>query len=72
MVDGLKGLLNEPHDVLSYEDKTQQFGLLIADTGNDCLRVAKQESANKWMVVTPVIEGVPDNRMNCKGGVCKL
>lgn len=71
MLDGKKPLLNEPNGLWAYIKKGEMKGLFIADTGNNCIRLAKPSGE----VETLDIQGIPDIRetaVDCKEGVCEV
>ena len=70
---GAKALLNEPNGCWAKLDPTTGVfaGLYIADTGNDCIRLAMPDGS----VVTPDFKGIPDVRetsSDCTGGTCAV
>jgi len=70
VVDGKKPILNEPNGLWAWTKKGALVGVLIADTGNNCIRLASLDGT----VTTLEIKDVPDVRETMKGceeGVCK-
>jgi hypothetical protein len=70
VVDGKQPILNEPNGLWAYEKKGELLGLFIADTSNNCIRLAKLNGE----VETLEIKGIPDVRETnpeCKEGYCK-
>lgn len=70
-MDGKSPLLNEPNGLWAWYSKGEFKGLLIADTGNNCVRLAKMSGE----VETLELIGIPDVRetaQECKGGVCEV
>ena len=71
VVDGKEPLLNEPNGVWAYVKQGEFKGIIIADTGNNCIRMAKPNGE----VETLELIGIPDVRetaSECKDGVCKV
>jgi hypothetical protein len=70
-VDDDVPLLNEPNGLWAYVKKGEIKGIVIADTGNNCIRMAKPDGK----VETFEIKGIPDVRetaTECVGGVCEV
>lgn len=71
VVDGMKPQLNEPNGLWAYVKKGEFKGIVIADTGNNCIRMAKPDGTVETLEIT----GIPDVRetaSNCEGGVCEF
>ena len=70
VVDGKQPILNEPNGLWAWTKKGVLIGILIADTGNNCIRMASLDGH----VTTLEITGIPDVRetmAQCEDGVCK-
>lgn len=69
VVDGKQPILNEPNGLWTVVKGGEIRGILIADTGNNCIRMATLDGEVK----TLELKGIPDVRetmVNCKDGVC--
>lgn len=71
VVDDDIPLFNEPNGVWAYVKKSELKGIFIADTGNNCIRMATMDGK----VQTLDIKGIPDVRetaSECTGDVCEF
>lgn len=71
VIDGKEPQLNEPNGLWAYVKKGELKGIVIADTGNNCIRMVKPDG----VVETLEILGIPDVRetsSSCEGGVCEF
>lgn len=62
--------MNEPNGLWAYVKNGELKGIVIADTGNNCIRMATMDGKVK----TLEIFGIPDVRetsSECTGGICK-
>ncbi|CDW76170.1 nhl repeat-containing protein 2-like [Stylonychia lemnae] len=69
VVDGKKPILNEPNGLWTVVKGGEFKGILVADTGNNCIRMATLDGEVK----TLEFKGIPDVRetiQNCDNGVC--
>lgn len=68
--DGPKGSLNEPNGLWPYYAKGEYKGLLVADTGNNCVRIVRPNDH----IETLELKGIPEVQFTvneCKDGVCE-
>lgn len=56
--DGKAPILNEPNGLFAYVKEGEIKGIIFADTGNNCVRIAKLNGE----VETFEIKGIPDVR----------
>ena len=69
VVDGERPILNEPNGLWTVVKGGEIKGILVADTGNNCIRMATMDG----QVKTLELKGIPDVRETqtpCKDGVC--
>jgi len=58
VVDGKEPQFNEPNGVWAYMKKGEFKGIIVADTGNNCIRIAKPDGSVETLEIT----GIPDVR----------
>jgi hypothetical protein len=69
VIDGKNSQFNEPNGLWAWFKKGEFKGILVADTGNNCIRLAKLNGEVETLELT----GIPDVRetsSDCKDGVC--